>query len=104
MVSLAEIELAPDVVWIGVLPGQLCRGADKVRDRVEQIRRSGRTIEPELLGERDGVLLIDPHVEPPADLNPELHQIAIVHAGLVHEMRDYPNRAAAEAAFEAMPW
>ena len=102
MVTLGEVELAPEVVWIGVLPGQLCRGADQVRERVEQIRRSGRTIAPELLAERDGVLLIDPHVDPPADLNPELHQIAIVSDGVVHEMRDYPNRAAAEAAFEAV--
>jgi hypothetical protein len=102
MVNLADIELAPDVVWIGALPGQLCRGADQVRDRIEQIRRSGRTIAPELLAERDGVALIDPHVDPPAELNPHLHQIAIVHDGVVYEMRDYPDRAAAEAAFEAM--
>ena len=102
MVKLGETELAPDVLWIGALPGQLCRGADQVRARLEQIQRSGRTFAPEMLAERDGVLLIDPHVEPPAELNPELHQIAIVNDGLVREMRDYPNRAAAEAAFEAM--
>ena len=49
----------------------------------------------------DGVVLFDPHVEPPAEI-PELHQIAIVHDNLVQEIRDYPSRAAAEAAFEAM--
>jgi hypothetical protein len=30
--------------------------------------------------------------------------MAIVHDNLVHEIRDYPTRATAEAAFEAMEW
>jgi len=101
MVNLAEISLAPDVVWIGVLPGQLCRSADQVNERLEQVRHSGRSYSPEVLAERDGVVLFDPHVEPPAEV-PELHQIAILHDNLVHEIRDYSNRATAQAAFEAM--
>ena len=101
MVNLDEISLAPDVVWIGVLPGQLCRSADQVNSRLEEVRNSGRSYSPEVLAERDGVVLFDPHVDPPAEI-PELHQIAIVHDNLVQEIRDYPNRAAATAAFEAM--
>ena len=101
MVNLAEISLAPDVVWIGVLPGQLCRSADQVNARLEQVRNSGRSYSPEILAERDGVLLFDPHADPPAEI-PGLHQIAIVHDNLVQEIRDYPNRATAQAAFEAM--
>jgi hypothetical protein len=101
MVRLDEIELAPDVVWVGVLPGMLCRSADQVRTRLEQVRNSGRSYSPEILAERDGVVLFDPHVDPPAEI-PQLHQIAIVHDNVVQEIRDYPNRAAAEAAFEAM--
>jgi hypothetical protein len=101
MVNLGEIELAPDVVWVGVLPGQLCRSADQVNARLEEVRQSGRSYSPEVLAERDGVVLFDPHVDPPAQI-PELHQIAIVHDDLVHEIRDYPNRAAAVAAFEAV--
>ena len=101
MVNLGEIELAPDVVWIGVLPGMLCRSADQVSARLEQVRNSGRSYSPEVLAERDGVVLFDPHVEPAAQI-PELHQIAIVQDNLVQEIRDYPNRAAAQAAFEAM--
>jgi len=103
MVNLAEISLAPDVVWVGVLPGQLCRSAEDVNARLEQVRASGRSYSPEVLAERDGVILFDPHVDPPAEIA-ELHQIAIVHDNLVQEIRDYPNRAAAEAAFEAMRW
>ena len=104
MVSLAEYELAPDVVWVGSLPGLMCRGADQVNSRLDQIRASGRTFDPEVLAEREGVVLIDPHVSAPPQLNPELHQILIVREGAVEEIRDYPNRAAAEAAFEAMQW
>ncbi len=93
MVNLDEISLAPDVVWIGVLPGQLCRSAEQVETRLEQVRNSGRSYSPEVL--------FDPHVDPPAEI-PELHQIAIVYDGAVQEIRDYPNRATAQAAFEAM--
>jgi hypothetical protein len=103
MVNIAEIGLAPDVVWIGVYPGQLCRSADQVNARLEQVRNAGRSYSPEVLAERDGVVLFDPHVDPPAEI-PELHQIAIVHDNLVQEIRDYPNRAAATAAFEGMLW
>ena len=101
MVKLDEIELAPDVVWVGVLPGMLCRSAEQVRARLGQVRDSGRSYSPEVLAERDGVVLFDPHVDPPAQ-TPELHQIAIVHDNVVQEIRDYPNRAAAQAAFEAL--
>ena len=102
MVSLADYELAPDVVWVGSLPGLMCRGAEQVNARLDQIRESGRTFEPEVLAEREGFVLIDPHVSAPPQLNPELHQILVVQDGVVEEIRDYPNRAAAQAAFEAM--
>ena len=101
MVNLEDIELAPDVVWVGVLPGMLCRSASQVEARLEQVRNSGRSYSPEVLAEHEGVVLYDPHVDPPAEI-PELHQIAIVHDNRVQEIRDYPNRAAARAAFEAL--
>jgi hypothetical protein len=102
MVSVADYELAPDVVWVGSLPGLMCRGAEQVNARLDQLREGGTTFEPEVLAERDDALLVDPHVSAPPQLNPELHQILIVHGGLVHEIRDYPDRAAAQTAFEAM--
>ena len=104
MVTLADYELAPDVVWVGSLPGLMCRGAEQVNARLDQIRAGGRTFEPEVLAEREGAVLIDPHVSAPPQLNQELHQILIVHDGLVHEIRDYRDRTSAEAAFEAMQW
>jgi hypothetical protein len=104
MVSIGDWELAPDVVWVGSLPGLMCRGAEQVNARLDQVRANGRTFAPEVLAERDGCFLIDPHVSAAPQLNPELHQILIVDDGLVQEIRDYPTRAAAEAAFEAMQW
>jgi hypothetical protein len=101
MVRLGDYELAPDVVWVGSLPGLMCRGAEQVNSRLDQVRANGRTFDPEVLAESEGVVLVDPHVSAPPQLNPELHQILIVHEGLVHEIRDYPNRAVAEAAYEA---
>ncbi len=95
MVNLDEISLAPDVVWIGVLPGQLCRSAEQVETHGwRRCATAAARTRPEVLAERDGVVLFDPHVDPPAEI-PELHQIAIVHDNLVQEIRDYPNRAAA---------
>jgi hypothetical protein len=102
MLSLGDYELAPDVVWVGSLPGLMCRGAEQVNTRLDQIRADGRTFEPEVLAERNGFVLIDPHVSSPPRLNPELHQILVVDDGAIREIRDYPNRAAAQAAFEAM--
>jgi hypothetical protein len=102
MVSIADFELAPDVVWVGSLPGLMCRGAEQVNARLEQVQANGRTFSPEVLAEREGAVLIDPHVDAPPQLNPELHQILIVQDGVVEEIRDYPTRAAAEMAFEAM--
>jgi hypothetical protein len=102
MVSLAEFELAPDVVWVGSLPGLMCRGAEQVNTRLDEVRANGRTFEPEVLAEREGFILIDPHVSAPPEVNPELHQILVVQDGVVQEIRDYPDRAAAQAAFEAL--
>jgi hypothetical protein len=101
MVNLDEISLAPDVVWIGLHPGRLCRSAQQVEARLEEVRSSDHSYSPEVLAEHEGVLLFDPHVDPPAEI-PELHQIAIVYDGAAQEIRDYPDRAAAQAAFEAM--
>jgi hypothetical protein len=102
MVKLGDYELAPDVVWVGSLPGLMCRGAEQVNARLDQIRANGLTIAPEVLAERDGFVMIDPHVSAPPQLNPELHQILVVRDDVVEEIRDYPTRDAAQAVFEAM--
>ena len=87
--------LAPDVVWVGLRPGQLCRSRDEVIATFREALESGKSGSPEVVAERDRSLVVDPHVEPPYEHAPELHHVFVVEEGRIVEMRDYPNRAAA---------
>jgi ketosteroid isomerase-like protein len=95
--------LAPDVVWVGVLPGMLCRNREQVVGMLGGADRDGRTFSPEILAEAEGKIVVDPHAQPPPELFPTLHQVIVVDENRVVEMRDYPNREAALAALET-PW
>jgi ketosteroid isomerase-like protein len=87
------------VVWVGLLPGQLCRNRQEVLDTFEAALATGVNASPEILAETDEVLVIDPHVEPPPEHVPELHQVFVLEEGRVVELRDYPDRSSAlEAA------
>jgi len=87
--------LAPDVVWVGVWPGQLCRGRDEVVATFRQALEAGKSGTPEVVAEAEGLIVVDPHVEPPLENAPELHHVFVVEDGRIVEMRDYPNRRAA---------
>ena len=87
--------LATDVVWVGLRPGQLCRNRDQVIATFRQALESGKSGSPEVVAEADGLIVVDPHVEPPDEHAPELHHVFVVEDGRVVEMRDYPTRAAA---------
>ena len=87
--------LAPDVVWVGLRPGQLCRNRDQVVATFRRGLESGKSGSPEVVGETEGRIVVDPHVEPPNEEAPELHFVFVVEDGRIVEMRDYPSRAAA---------
>jgi ketosteroid isomerase-like protein len=87
--------LAPDVVWVGLRPGQLCRGRDEVVATFRQALESGKSGSPEVVAGVEGQIVVDPHVEPPYEHAPELHHVFVVEDGRIVEMRDYPNRRAA---------
>jgi ketosteroid isomerase-like protein len=89
--------LADDVVWVGIWPGELCRTRGQVLGLLEQARARGREISPEVVRERDDMLVVDPHLPDSAR-----HQVFVLGDGLVSEIRAYPDRAAAIAAFEAV--
>ena len=89
--------LAEDVVWVGLWPGELCRNRQQVLAILEQARACGREMAPEIVLERDDMLVVDPHLA-----DSERHQIFVLSDGLVSEIRAYPDRAGAVAAFEAM--
>jgi len=84
--------LAPDVVWVGAAPGQLCRNRDEVLDTFRRALEAGRNARPEILAETEDMLVVDPHVDPPPDLNPQLHQVLVVDEDRVVEIRDFPDR------------
>jgi hypothetical protein len=87
--------LDPGVVWIGVSPGQLCRNRDEVLSTFRGALAAGARVRPEILDEVEGMLVVDPHVEPPPELNPQLHQVFVVRDDRIVEMRDYPDRVSA---------
>ena len=89
--------LSEDVVWVGIWPGELCRNREQVVAMLEQARARGRQMSPEVVAERDDMLVVDPHLP-----DSERHQVFVLADGLVSEIRAYPDRAAAVAAFEAM--
>jgi ketosteroid isomerase-like protein len=87
--------LAPDVVWVGLRPGELCRNRDQVVTTFRRAMEAGRSGSPEVVGEAEGRIVVDPHIEPPAPEAPELHFVFVVEDERIVEMRNYPNRAAA---------
>jgi hypothetical protein len=95
--------LVDDVVWIGVRPRMLCRGRDDVVAMLDQPDNEGRTLAPEIVAERDGMLVVDPHPPPPPEQLPTVHQVLVVDGGRVGEMRDYPDRESALAALDPLP-
>ena len=93
--------LDPDVVWIGVYPGQLCRNRGEVLSMLDAPPASDRTVSPELIGERDGMFAVAVHAEPPPEWVPDLHQVIVARDERIVELRDYGSRADALAALEA---
>jgi len=87
--------LAPDVVWVGLAPGQLCRSRDEVLSVFRAAMERGHSGHPEIVAEADEALVVDPHVDPPLEQNPELHQVFVVRDDRIVELRDYRDRRAA---------
>jgi ketosteroid isomerase-like protein len=87
--------LAPEVVWVGVLPRQLCRNRDQVVGIFRRAHDAGRRATPEIVAEVDNMLVVDPNLDPPADLNPTLHQVYVLDDGRIVELRDFPDRGSA---------
>ena len=90
--------LAPEVVWIGLWPGELCRNRDDVLEMFARMREDDVRIRPEIVLEREGVLVVDPH------LDGRHHVVVPRDDGLVSEVRVYRDRKAALAAVEDRPW
>jgi len=94
--------LAPDVVWVGVLPGQLCRTREQVIETFQSALDAGVQARPEILADSGEALVVDFHPQPPPQLVPELHQIFVLRDDQVVELRDFPDRASALEAHRRM--
>ena len=93
-----EEVIAPDIVWVGLWPGQLCRNRSEVLEMLKAARAGGIEARPEIVRDEGDRFVVDPHL--PID---ERHQVFVLDDGVVTEVRAYPDRAAALAAMEP-PW
>jgi hypothetical protein len=82
---------------LGVRPTWLCRNRDEVSDMVRH-GLEGRTAHPEVVAEREDILVVDPHLDPPNEQVPGVHQVFVLRDGVVAEIRDYVDRDTALAA------
>ena len=89
--------LAPDVVWAGRYPGELCRNRDEALAMLRDAQERGVQPSPEVILEREDILVVDPHLD-------GRHQVLVLRDGLVSEVRAYLNREAALAAVVERPW
>jgi ketosteroid isomerase-like protein len=92
-----EDVLAPNIVWLGRWPGELCRNRGEVLEMLRRARENGIEARPEIVLERDDTFVVDPHLD-------GRHQVLVLRDGVISEVRAYPSREAAVAAVEGRPW
>jgi ketosteroid isomerase-like protein len=90
-----EEVLAPDIVWVGLWPGQLCRSRCEVLEMLEHAQANGVQARPEIVRDEGDRFVVDPHL--PIDGR---HQVFVLREGVVSEVRAYPDRGSALAAME----
>jgi ketosteroid isomerase-like protein len=89
--------LAPDVVWVGRFPGELCRNRDEVLEMLRRARENGIVAQPEIVWEDGDTFVVNPNLD-------GRHQVIVLHDGVVSEVRAYASRESALAAVEERPW
>ena len=89
--------LAPDVVWVGLWPGELCRNRDDVLEMFARMREQEVRPRPSIILDKGDLLVVDPELD-------GRHHLLVLADGLISEVRAYPDRAAALAAVEGRPW
>ena len=89
--------LTPDVVWIGLWPGELCRNRDDVLEMFVRMREREISLRPKIVLEKSDVLVVDPGLD-------GRHHVLVLADDLVSEVRVYPDRRSALASVEERPW
>ena len=88
--------LTPNVVWVGLYPGELCRNRDEVLAMFERLRYREDQLRPTIVAKRDDLLVVDPGID-------GRHHVLVLDGDLVSEVRVYPDRSSAVAAVEQRP-
>jgi SnoaL-like domain len=88
--------LTPDVVWVGLWPGELCRNRDDVLEMFALARERELRLQPSIVLDKGDVLVVDPGLD-------GRHHVLVLADGLVSEVRAYRDRASALAAVEERP-
>jgi hypothetical protein len=88
--------LKPDVVWVGLWPGELCRNRDDVLEMFARMRERDVQLRPTVVAEKDHVLAVDPGFD-------GRHHVLVLDGDLVSEVRVYPDRRSAVTAVEERP-
>ena len=91
-----EEVLAPDIVWVGIWPGQLCRDRGEVLEMLRHAQANGLEARPEIVRDEGDRFVVDPHLD-------GRHQVFVLQDGVVTEVRAYATRGAALAAMDP-PW
>jgi hypothetical protein len=94
--DFAEL-LTPDVVWVGLWPGELCRNRDDVLEMFARMREREIKLQPTVVLDKGDVLVVDPHLD-------GRHHVLVLADDLVSEVRVYPDRRGAVASVEERPW
>jgi hypothetical protein len=89
--------LAPDVVWVGLWPGELCRNREDVMEMFARMRERELQLRPSIVAEKDDTLVVDPGFD-------GRHHVIVLADDLVSEVRVYPDRRSAVTAVEERPW
>jgi hypothetical protein len=88
--------LDPDVMWysVGVDSNYTCNGSDDAIACIQRGLEAGLTGRFEVLGERDGFVVVRAVTDPPRP-DPQLCQLMRFRDGLIVEMRDFADAQAA---------
>jgi SnoaL-like domain len=95
--TMFEEVLAPDIVWLGRYPGEICRNREEVLAMLREAQERGIQASPEVILERDDLFVVDPHLD-------GRHQVLVLRDGVISEVRAYLSREAAIASAEGRPW
>ncbi|MGH2976984.1 MAG: nuclear transport factor 2 family protein [Gaiellaceae bacterium] len=89
--------LAPNVVWVGLWPGEHCRNRDDVLEMLARMRERELQLRPSIVAERGDALVVNPGLD-------GRHHVLVLADDLVSEVRVYPDQRSALAAVEERPW